>query len=77
MFLEEGAHGLVELGEAGRVAALGGDVRAVDDDVFHRMSDRKSTKGPRTGMHPRRPSTVPAMATDGDVTPEVTDSSST
>ena len=44
VLLDERLHGLVELGEAGRVAALGGDVRTVDDDVVDLHDWVHSTK---------------------------------
>src|SRR5690606_15891138 len=45
VLLDEGPHRLVELGEAGRVTPLGGDVGSVDDDVV----DRHGMPGVRVG----------------------------
>ena len=46
VLLDERLHRLVELGEAGRVAALGGDVRTVDDDVCDLHVRLHSTRRP-------------------------------
>ena len=42
------AHGLVELGEAGRGATFGGDVRTVDDEMGPSHVVSKSSSDPRT-----------------------------